>query len=747
MNTNINLETIFQQEDSIQSFDKDFNFDSFEPKIVNKWISDRNHFDLNNLQPTAFVGSIKKQETSTSKIVQIAFIRTSIPKSLEINTAINQKYTFILAIRTSLDSVDPMSDAQLDWIDAMRRTSNQIKFNETNDFILNIYQQTKFESALFQQHVAAWENIFESNIQIEAQGNLAQIVNSALYYLVSNLRENCGTPTVCQPWSVSPGSLATNSYNGHVFWDSETWMFPPLLLLHPELARTMLDYRFNTRSGAAAKAISYENPYSGTMFAWESAFTGQETCPIHAPMGKLEQHINGDIPFAVKSYWCATHDEKWIQDRGLPLVLGAAEFWASRASKESDGTYSIKKVIPIDEARAGGVDNSIFTNIGAIYTLKLANEFGKKFNVPIPKNWNEIATKIQVNYDNNTQTYIPFDGYDSGGSLDTVMIGYPFSWPMSKTTQLNNMKKFAREDLNGPPGMQNCIYATNWAAVGEKELAASLFEKCYKSVTHAPFFVWTEMPNFGGAQQFMTGIGGFLQAIMNGFGGIRITEAGLLIEQPFVSKQIQSIKLNHLHYLGNVLDIEWGQSQIWAITLRRPEKSKYLTRIRLSLRELHSGKNYLLFDGETIKIDLTQIKKITTTNESDIRFLIYATEDTLFTQPEIVENRKFPQVHNQNNQPNANQNNQPNANQNNQPNANQNNQNNQVNANQNNQNNLKQNKIDKPPLIIQAQREQSFFNEDLEHLFLHTVAIVAIFGVIRFSILSVKRIIDKKKVK
>lgn len=34
-----------------------------------------------------------------------------------------------------------------------------------------------------------------------------------------------------------------SDYMGHVFWDQETWMYPALLLLRPDLAREMLGYR------------------------------------------------------------------------------------------------------------------------------------------------------------------------------------------------------------------------------------------------------------------------------------------------------------------------------------------------------------------------------------------------------------------------------------------------------------------------------------------------------------------------
>lgn len=61
-----------------------------------------------------------------------------------------------------------------------------------------------------------------------------------------------------QFYGLSPGSLARGAnwtdYQGHVFWDMETWMYPPILVLFPDLARDMLSYRIYGGKGARAKA-------------------------------------------------------------------------------------------------------------------------------------------------------------------------------------------------------------------------------------------------------------------------------------------------------------------------------------------------------------------------------------------------------------------------------------------------------------------------------------------------------------
>ncbi|MFX4424042.1 hypothetical protein ABTA75_19400, partial [Acinetobacter baumannii] len=64
-----------------------------------------------------------------------------------------------------------------------------------------------------------------------------------LYHLYSFTREG-------SDMSPSPMGLSGLGYNGHVFWDTELWMYPALLVLHPEMAKSMVEYRFQ-RLGAA----------------------------------------------------------------------------------------------------------------------------------------------------------------------------------------------------------------------------------------------------------------------------------------------------------------------------------------------------------------------------------------------------------------------------------------------------------------------------------------------------------------
>ena len=63
------------------------------------------------------------------------------------------------------------------------------------------------------------------------------------------------------PYGLSPGGLPSDGYLGHTFWDQATWMYPPLLLFHQDLARSCLEYRYNRIDAAEQRAKN--NGYKG----------------------------------------------------------------------------------------------------------------------------------------------------------------------------------------------------------------------------------------------------------------------------------------------------------------------------------------------------------------------------------------------------------------------------------------------------------------------------------------------------
>ena len=179
--------------------------------------------------------------------------------------------------------------------------------NEAERYV--IYAKLQGTERLLKFHNAAWDELWKSDIVIEGDEQSQQDIHSAMYHLYSFVRE--GTS-----YSPSPMGLSGLGYNGHVFWDTELWMFPAILVLHPEMAKSMVEYRYQRL--AEAKHNAFAHGYKGAMYPWESAASGNEETPVWALSGPFEHHITADVAIAAWNYYAVTQDTAWLREKGFP---------------------------------------------------------------------------------------------------------------------------------------------------------------------------------------------------------------------------------------------------------------------------------------------------------------------------------------------------------------------------------------------------------------------------------------------
>ena len=175
---------------------------------------------------------------------------------------------------------------------------------------MSLFARLEGRDRLVQKHQKAWEDLWKSDVVIEGDNQAQQDVRSMLYHLYSFVREG-------NDLSVSPMGLSGLGYNGHVFWDTELWMYPALLVMQPALAKSLVEYRFQRL--AAARRNAFSHGYRGAMFPWESAGTGVEETPVWALSGPFEHHITACVGLAAWNYYCVTQDKDWLKEKGWPL--------------------------------------------------------------------------------------------------------------------------------------------------------------------------------------------------------------------------------------------------------------------------------------------------------------------------------------------------------------------------------------------------------------------------------------------
>ena len=382
-----------------------------------------------------------------------------------------------------------------------------------------IYAVHEGEEALMQAHYRLWDELWQSDIRIEGDDDAQRIVRFALFNLYSSCRGGSRL-------SIPPMGLSLQGYNGHIFWDTELWMYPPMLLLNQDIARSMLDYRFDRLPAARKKALAYG--YRGAMFPWESDDSGEEATPTHALTGPFEHHITADIGIACWNYYCVTRDMRWLQREGYPLLKEIADFWASRVTRNQDGSYSVYNVTGADEY-ANGVTDNAFTNGAASLALRYACQAAEICGEKVPEIWRAIGENIRIlQFENGvTREHSTYKG-EMIKQADANLLAYPLGLITDEYRQRQDLEYYAeRIDQKDGPAMSYSVYCVQYARMGEADKAYEMFRRCYEPNLRKPFGVISETPTSNNPY-FMTGAGGLLQAVLNGFCGLQITDEGIV---------------------------------------------------------------------------------------------------------------------------------------------------------------------------------------------------------------------------
>ncbi len=398
---------------------------------------------------------------------------------------------------------------------------------------LTIFAALEGRERLLTRHRAEWENLWQSDIIVEGNTDIQREIRFALYHLYSFAR--AGTA-----YSISPMGLSGLGYNGHIFWDTEIWMYPPLLMLQPDIAKSLLEYRFE-RLGAA-KQNAFSHGYAGAMFPWESSADGSEDTPVWALTGPFQHHISGDVAWACWKYYQVTKDKEWLRTRGYPILKEVADFWTSRVERNGPGRYDINNVIGANEWEEN-IDNNAYTNGMAITTLRQAAQAARELGLSPDPDWEHVAANIPILKfpDGTTRENATYDGAMIK-QADVNLLAYPMDIISERAQILKDLEYYTPRMSPEGPAMGHAILVTLYARLGYHERAAMLFEQSYKPNEVPPFGVLAETAG-GTNPYFATGAGGMLQAVLAGFGGLDITDKGIVQKGGIVPKGWGKLKI------------------------------------------------------------------------------------------------------------------------------------------------------------------------------------------------------------
>lgn len=416
--------------------------------------------------------------------------------------------------------------------------------------------------ALVAENRAAWDAIWAGDIEVAGDPRLQTVVRAGIYDLYASVRHDA-------PGVLGPSGLSSDSYAGMAFWDSDTWMMPALLATHPEIARTLVDYRFDTLPAARRNARA--NGYAGAFYPWTAADDGsiredcygtvadQDNKILDDPNFSCSQefHLQADIAMAAWDYFEATGDRGWLATRGYPVLAGIADFWASLATPVAGGGYAVKRVQPPDEDHHD-VDNSAYTNAAASLAIRHAIEAAKRLGEAPHPAWAAVADGLvkTIPFDAKHQRHLEYDGYDGDivKQADVVLMTYPLQFPMPPQVALNDINYYAPRTRSNGPAMTDAIHSIATSALNVPGCAAYTFMvRSYLPQLRMPYYQTSETDE-GGAVNFLTGTGGLLQQFYYGFSGLRFGTDAIEID-PSLPPQMQGLTLHGLAWQGRTFEM------------------------------------------------------------------------------------------------------------------------------------------------------------------------------------------------
>ncbi|GAA3568164.1 glycosyl hydrolase family 65 protein [Amycolatopsis ultiminotia] len=271
-----------------------------------------------------------------------------------------------------------------------------------------------------------------SDIEIDGDPELQQAVRFALFHLLQAGARG-------ETRAVAGKGLTGPGYDGHAFWDTETFVLPVLTYTMPDAARDALRWRHSTMDKAKARAEQLG--LRGAAFPWRS-INGAE-CSAYWPAGTAAFHVSADIADAVRRYVNASGDTAFERDCGTELLLETARLWASLGHFDHHGHFRIDGVTGPDEYSAVA-DNNVYTNLMARRNLVTAAEtcerhpdVAAQFGVDTAEldSWRAAADAMALPYDQElgvhpqSEGFLQHDEWDFAGTAEEfypLLLNYPY---------------------------------------------------------------------------------------------------------------------------------------------------------------------------------------------------------------------------------------------------------------------------------------------------------------------------------
>jgi alpha,alpha-trehalose phosphorylase len=206
-----------------------------------------------------------------------------------------------------------------------------------------------------------------ANVEVEGDPELQQALRFAMFHIYQAAARGEGR-------AIPAKGLTGTGYDGHAFWDSESFVLPILTFTAPETVRHALEWRHSTLESARARAQQLH--LEGAALPWRTIH-GEE-CSGYWPAGTAAFHVNAAVAHAASRYVAVTGDREFEQQTGCELLVESARLWRSLGYHDEQGEFRIDGVTGPDEYSAL-VDNNVYTNLMAQLNMQAAVEASGRY--------------------------------------------------------------------------------------------------------------------------------------------------------------------------------------------------------------------------------------------------------------------------------------------------------------------------------------------------------------------------------
>jgi alpha,alpha-trehalose phosphorylase len=249
-----------------------------------------------------------------------------------------------------------------------------------------------------------------ADVEVEGDAEIQQAVRFGLFHVLQ-------AGARAQGRAIAAKGLTGTGYDGHAFWDTETFVLPVLTYTVPQAAAEALRWRCDTIQLAEERAGQLG--LRGAAFPWRT-ITGAE-CSGYWPAGTAAFHVNADIADAVTRYIAATGDTDFEKTIGLKLLIQTARLWRSLGHHDGQGRFRIDGVTGPDEYSAIA-DNNVYTNLMAQHNLFAAAVIAERYtdramelgvDAEEAASWRDAAAAMFIPYDEVLGVHPQAEGFTS----------------------------------------------------------------------------------------------------------------------------------------------------------------------------------------------------------------------------------------------------------------------------------------------------------------------------------------------